>query len=187
MGRKKSRKNPSVRNKLRIARSAAGLNLEPHWVRLLIEEGYEYVFTSIPVQAYEPAPKFVKKFVKGSLFGIQIPYKGPKLSGKSKTRVENEVVFRDPDSMTSILNNLGFEVVGEINKTRIIYKINDIETCLDIVDGLGNFVELEMKGMDKEQGEKELFGLAEKLGLSGFERKSYLELHNDKVDKNSNL
>ena len=38
------------------------------------------------------------------------------------------------------------------------------------------FVELEKMGTDKERCEKELFEIAERLGLDRFERRSYLEL-----------
>jgi len=105
-----------------------------------------------------------------------LTYKGPKIGTKSKTRIEKEVLFADLTAMKEILNMLGFAVVDEISKTRTIYKINDIEVCLDNVDGLGTFVELEKLGTDREEGEKVLFSVAFELGLSEFETRSYLEL-----------
>jgi adenylate cyclase class 2 len=116
-----------------------------------------------------------------------LTYKGPKLSNRSKTRIEHEIEFSDPDSMIDILYNLGFGIAGEINKMRNIYNINEIEVCLDKVEDLGNFVELEKRSMDKERGEKELFDLADELGLSRFERKSYLELMLEKKENKNNL
>ncbi len=104
-----------------------------------------------------------------------LTYKGPKLGKVTKTRIEKETDFYDLNAMKDILNSLGFSVVDEVVKTRIIYKINDTEICLDKIDGLGSFVELEKKGMD-QGAEKELFKLAGELGLSRFETKSYLEL-----------
>ena len=49
---------------------------------------------------------------------------------------------------------------------------------MDQVDGLGSFVELETYALpeDMQQAREDLIVLAEKLGLSGGERRSYLEL-----------
>jgi len=105
-----------------------------------------------------------------------LTYKGPKIGGISKTRFEREVDFYGLDAMKEILDKLGFVIAGEVHKTRTYYLLGGIEICLDSVDSLGNFVELEIKGDDREAGEKILFDTAGKLGLSRFERKSYLEL-----------
>ncbi|MFH0975355.1 MAG: class IV adenylate cyclase [Spirochaetota bacterium] len=111
-----------------------------------------------------------------------LTYKGPKLGTKTKTRVEKEAGFDDLAAMKEILGSLGFAVVDEVAKTRTIYRIGDTEVCLDSIDGLGAFVELEKLGTDMEV-EKELFDLAAKLGLSRFETKSYLELKLEKAGK----
>ncbi len=105
-----------------------------------------------------------------------LTYKGPKLDEKTKTRFEQEVDFEDFESMKTILLKLGFVLVDEVVKERTIYLLNDIEICVDRVDGVGDFVELEKMDTDKEKCEKELFELAERLGLDRFERRSYLEL-----------
>jgi adenylate cyclase, class 2 len=127
-----------------------------------------------------PARDFVKT---DEAFRIRIEdnktlltYKGPKIGGRSKTRFERELVFDGLDAMKEILDKLGFAIAGEVNKMRTYYSLNNIEICLDSVDGLGDFVELEIKGDDREAGEKILFEIAEKLGLTRFERKSYLEM-----------
>ncbi len=105
-----------------------------------------------------------------------LTYKGPKLDEKTKTRFEQEVAFDDFESMKTILLKLGFVLVDEVVKERTIYLLNDIEICVDRVVGVGDFVELEKMGTDKERCEKELFELSEMLGLDRFERRSYLEL-----------
>ncbi len=103
-------------------------------------------------------------------------YKGPKIGERTKTRFEEEVEFQDLESMKTILLKLGFPFVDEVIKDRTIYILDDIEICIDRVEGVGDFVELEKKDEDREKGEKDLFELAEKLGLNNFERRSYLEL-----------
>jgi adenylate cyclase, class 2 len=109
-----------------------------------------------------------------------LTYKGPKIGNKTKTRFEKEVEFMDLDSMKEILDRLGFNAVDEINKTRTIFRIDDVEICLDNVEGLGSFIELEVMGMNQMLGEDKIFHIADKLGLTEFETKSYLELKSEK-------
>ncbi|HPS59345.1 MAG TPA: class IV adenylate cyclase [Spirochaetota bacterium] len=106
----------------------------------------------------------------------RLTYKGPKLSTKSKARVEHETDAGDYESIKSIILSLGFTVSGSVEKKRSIYILNGIEICIDDVAGLGTFIELEKKGQLGRGIEEELFKLAAELGLSRFERKSYLEL-----------
>ncbi len=105
-----------------------------------------------------------------------LTYKGPRIGAKSKTRFEEEVRIDSAESMKLILQKLGFVYVDEIVKKRALYVFEDIEICLDIVQGVGNFVELEKKDTERGPAEKRLFELAERLGLDRFERRSYLEL-----------
>ena len=51
-----------------------------------------------------------------------------------------------------------------------------MEISVDHVNGLGTFVEIEKTGRLEDNIEKELFDIAAKLGLTKFERRSYLEL-----------
>ncbi len=114
---------------------------------------------------------------------VVLTYKGPKLGTVSKTRREEEVAVDSYEKALDILKLLGFVPSGTVEKERDIYKFGDIEICIDRVAGLGNFVELELKGTDRERLEKELFLLAGELGLSRFETKSYLELKYGKSGK----
>jgi adenylate cyclase, class 2 len=107
---------------------------------------------------------------------VILTYKGPRLSTASKTRREEEVAVAEFESMLTVFKLLGFSPSGTVNKDRDIFKLGEIEICIDRVEGIGNFVELEMKGTEYERIEKELFNLAGDLGLTRFERKSYLEL-----------
>ncbi len=105
-----------------------------------------------------------------------ITYKGPKIGDRAKTRFELETPITSADDMDVILDKLGFIKTGEVIKSREIYKLSDITVCLDSVQGLGSFVELEIIGEDKVQAEKKILDIAEKFGLDNFERRSYLEL-----------
>ncbi len=105
-----------------------------------------------------------------------ITYKGPKLSKRTKTREEVELKFDDFNSMVKILESLGFNESGRVKKERSFYIFQGINICIDNVEGLGWFVELELQSEDREEAETLLFDLAEKIGLEMFETKSYLEM-----------
>ena len=87
--------------------------------------------------------------------------------------------------MTSILANLGFTAVREVSKKRRSYAFSwegrPFELCLDDVHGLGNFLELETVSEDESHAaqaaaRESLLRLANTLGLSTSERRSYLRL-----------
>jgi len=105
-----------------------------------------------------------------------LTYKGPKLSTKTKSRVEEEVSIADPETGRNILSALSFTEVLLVEKKREVYKLNDIEICLDTIEGLGSFVELEVMTDDQQKGEEKLFALAGQLGLTEFLNTSYLEM-----------
>jgi len=105
-----------------------------------------------------------------------LTYKGPKIGLKAKSRIEEETEFCDYRSMVKIFQNLGFVESGRVEKIRKKYRTKGIEVCIDSVQGLGNFIELEKKGTDRINIENELFLFAKELGLVNFERKSYLEM-----------
>jgi adenylate cyclase class 2 len=105
-----------------------------------------------------------------------ITYKGPKVSKLSKARIEQETEVENFLSMKNILLNLGFIESGIVEKERYLYSFNGMEISIDYVNDLGIFVEIEKIGELKDEVEKDLFNTAEKLGLTKFERRSYLEL-----------
>ena len=97
-----------------------------------------------------------------------LTYKGPKLSAKTKSRVEEEVSIADAETGRKILTALSFTEVLLVEKKREVYKLNEIEICLDTIEGLGSFVELEIMTDDQQKGEEKLFALAGQLGLKEF-------------------
>ncbi len=106
----------------------------------------------------------------------KITYKGPKMSGYTKARVEHETVTGDIETMKSIILCLGFTESGTIEKERELFSFDGMEISIDSVKDLGTFVEIETIGRLSEEVESDLFDMASRLGLSEFERRSYLEL-----------
>jgi adenylate cyclase class 2 len=109
-----------------------------------------------------------------------LTYKGRKLDAKSKTRKEVEVEVSDFAKMQDILLSLGFQKTLNVAKERRIYHYKGAEVCLDRVEGLGEFVELEMQADSPEdiaRKRDELIALMQELGIEGeMIRESYLEM-----------
>ncbi|TWU21943.1 CYTH domain protein [Bythopirellula polymerisocia] len=122
-------------------------------------------------------------------------YKGPKLDQTTKTRREEEVRVADGpaarQSCEEILRHLSFEPVATVTKHRITCHLKrdgfDVEVALDQIKELGPFVEIEIAvpvSREAERSEAErvaaanrvLANLANEMGLSDVERRSYLEL-----------
>ena len=110
----------------------------------------------------------------------ELTYKGSKLTSDSKSRLEYSTDV-DPDEMYSILLALGFKKVAVVKKRRRVFELDDITLCVDNVDGVGEFIELERCVPDGDDvGEQlgYLFVMLEKLGLSKDDTTtvSYLEM-----------
>jgi len=115
-----------------------------------------------------------------------ITYKGPKVDQSTKTRKEIELTLPDGDEgrdgFGELLEALGFTRVAEVQKQRrsgqASWEGAEVEVALDSVEGLGTFVEIELAVPESQMdhAKARLKSLAEKLGLSDSERRSYLEL-----------
>ena len=57
--------------------------------------------------------------------------------------IENEVEVKDPVEARKMLENLGFKEFVRVEKTREKCRLEDMTICLDEVEGLGNFIEIE--------------------------------------------
>ncbi len=115
-----------------------------------------------------------------------ITYKGPKIDQTTKTRQEIDLPLPAEagtfDAWRGILEALGFSPVAEVHKSRrkahVAWQGREVECSLDEVDQVGTYVELELV-VDAEQLDTArscIGSLAQELGLSGSERRSYLEL-----------
>ncbi len=115
-----------------------------------------------------------------------ITYKGPKIDQTTKTRAEIELSLPPGDEAAEawgeLLGALGFLPLAEVRKLRrkvaISWEGRQVEGSLDEVDRLGGFAELELvvEESEIESAKACIASLAERLGLRGSERRSYLEL-----------
>ncbi|WP_424357444.1 class IV adenylate cyclase [Methanocella sp. MCL-LM] len=111
---------------------------------------------------------------------IYMTYKGKKLDPLSKTRKEVEVEVGDRDKMEDILISLGFRKTLDVIKERQIYHYKNAEICLDRVEGLGEFVEVEAMAENQKEivaKRDEVTAILRELGVTAdLIRESYLEM-----------
>jgi len=106
-----------------------------------------------------------------------VTYKGKRFDRVTKTRSEiNLVVDGDASGLFEVL---GFRPAGRVKKRRKEYIIGEVKVCLDDVEGLGHYVELEALGTDYKLGKAKIFEIMKKINFIDIERKSYLELLTD--------
>lgn len=118
-----------------------------------------------------------------------ITYKGPKIENTSKTREEIEIAIDNKYKINKLFENLGFKKAGIVVKNREIYELNEYIISLDNVEGLGPYIEIEVDledGSDFQPALDGIFDTFEKLRIfDGFERTSYLELLEKKINYQS--
>jgi adenylate cyclase class 2 len=115
-----------------------------------------------------------------------ITYKGRKIDATTKTRREIELLLGTGNdsfqSWKNLLEAVGFRPVAEVHKSRrkaaIPWQGRTVEASLDEVQGVGTFVEFELVADEQEvaQAKECIVSLAQSLGLTEGERRSYLEM-----------
>jgi adenylate cyclase, class 2 len=116
----------------------------------------------------------------------RLTYKGPKRDAATKTRTEIEVSLADGAAAAAdaerMFVSLGYRPVALVRKMRMLFHLSrngfPIEICLDEVDRVGTFVELEIVAEEAqfEAAKQSVLQLAEELALGAQERRSYLEM-----------
>jgi adenylate cyclase class 2 len=116
----------------------------------------------------------------------RITYKGPKVDATIKTRQEIELPLADGndylDRFSALLEALSFQPVAQVSKlrttARVKWKDRTVTVCLDEVEEVGDFVEIELVVGKRELADAKavVLSLASDLGLSSDVRSSYLEM-----------
>lgn len=110
-----------------------------------------------------------------------VTYKGPKRDTETKTREEHETAVGEIETASAVFESLGFKEFGTVEKHRRVYVLDDVTVTLDDVEGLGEFVEVEVENSgdeDADAARAEVFDTLERLGLDPADSitDSYLEL-----------
>ena len=117
-----------------------------------------------------------------------LTYKGPKLDQVSTTRKEVEIQIEDAKKGKEILTSLGYCLDYPVIKTRQYYHLDQITACLDQVENLGAFLELEVvvsTECERQKALECLLLLLQKLGYHSEEivRTSYLSMLLSKTER----
>lgn len=116
----------------------------------------------------------------------QFTYKGPRRDAVLKTRTELEVDCppgeASAEAFLKLFLYLGYRPTAVVRKRRRIYEWQRdgfvVHACLDDVENVGRFVELEIVAEEKDHdaARRVILGAAAELGLVESERRSYLEM-----------
>ena len=80
--------------------------------------------------------------------------------------IERETVIADSTALQEIIKLLGFSELARVSKIRRKCSYKDYEICLDAVEGLGSFIEIEkMSTTDTRQVRAEMLAFLAVLGL----------------------
>lgn len=121
----------------------------------------------------------------------RITYKGPKQGGPTKTRTEIEIGLEPgqeaADEFCRLAQLLGYRPTATVKKRRTIYDFQRggfaLEACLDEVETLGRFVEIEIVAQpgDKDRAQAVLQEVVRELGLPTSEPRAYLQMVLEKM------
>ena len=117
----------------------------------------------------------------------RITYKGPRLSGPTKTREEIEIAVAPGDGavqqLARLFENLGFRPVAAVRKSRTPFHLHwqgqEVEIVLDTAAGLGHFAEIETLAETDSKlpaAQAAIQALAQELNLTEVEPRSYLRM-----------
>ena len=118
-----------------------------------------------------------------------VTYKGPKLEETSMTRKELEIPIEDDAAMSELLVALGYHPVPSVIKCRKYLVLDHMTACLDSVEGLGEYLELEILVEQEEDRQQALQQIEERLLSLGYSmqdttRISYLSMLEKIWEKN---
>lgn len=145
----------------------------------------EDIYFDSPYQNFVKSGEVLR--VRKSQHKHVLTYKKKRPDEKARVRTEHEVMVESGDEVAEILKDLGFVLIARIRKARESYKVDGCNVELDMVKGLGVFIEVEIvipETEDIDSGKEKIFALLDKIGVprENIEEKSYLELCLDKSD-----
>ena len=110
-----------------------------------------------------------------------VTFKGPKMDEESMTRKEIEIQIDDADACIEIFSSLGYKNVYPVIKERQYYHKDYMTACIDQVEKLGCFLELEIiveTESEKNDALEQIISTIESFGYDKQEiiRKSYLSM-----------
>ena len=107
----------------------------------------------------------------------ELTYKGPRMRMEhTKAREEVTLSVSDPLAAQRIVERLGFQERHVVSKKRASYVLDKLRVEVDEVEGLGQFVELELITEEPQRAQTLIAMAQEQLGLERGEPRTYLEM-----------
>ena len=109
--------------------------------------------------------------------GAELTYKGPRMQTES-SKAREEITLRtdNPLAAQRIVERLGFKESFVLRKHRTSFMLDKLRIDVDLVDDLGEFVELEVLTESPDRAMALMETARKELGLEKPEPKTYLEL-----------
>ena len=115
--------------------------------------------------------------------GAELNYKGPRMKMESlKAREEINLKIDNSLAAQRIIERLGFKEVCSIRKRRSSYIYDKMRVDLDDIEGLGEYVELEILTESPERSAQLFETTVKELSLERMEPRTYFEMILDKQD-----
>lgn len=110
--------------------------------------------------------------VRNSNGAVTLTIKKRVVEGNELIKLEKEIAVDDKQRAIEIVEHMGFHEVVRVNKKRMQRKHEDMTICLDEIEGLGNFIEVEkMSGGENEaEIQEQLFEFLKTLGINSDDR-----------------
>ncbi len=107
----------------------------------------------------------------------ELTYKGARMTMQhTKAREEITLKTDNPLAVQRILERLGFEEAYVVRKSRTSYQLDKLRVEIDNVEGLGEFIELEVMTESPERSSALMETARKELALEKPEPRTYLEL-----------
>ncbi len=133
----------------------------------IIQDDSIFVNFEGPFTDYKPGTNFLRlRKSKGkTVFNLKQP------QSNELDCIEHETEVADPEQMRNILKYMGYHEAVQVHKKRQKAKYKEYEICVDEVEGLGSFIEVEkMSDEDGEKVQEELFDFLKSLGVDPKDR-----------------
>lgn len=162
--------------KARCAHAEARARLEERGATLLLREEQRDTYLAHPQRDFAATDEALRLREAGGR--VELTYKGRRLDACTKTREELTVRVDDAAQAALLLERLGFRAVARVAKRREAWRLGEAEVALDEVQGLGSFVEVELRGEARDAAAlaERCLALLRELGGQESIRASYLEL-----------
>ncbi len=123
--------------------------------KILLERGADYIGLDHQVDTYFKAPRGRLKLREGNIENFLIFYERENQEGPKQSNVITHR-YNGEQSLKEMLTRM-FGVLVVVDKKREIYFIDNVKFHIDVVQGLGNFVEIEAIDRDGTIGRDTLY------------------------------